>query len=95
MAELIAVIALVVLALVVVASSVRVVAGRAHDGDDLFDFGRIGGIAETLVRGGRPAWKPGIVAGDRRRPARSSGISDIAPPRARRTNRASAGSTRS
>src|SRR4051795_485803 len=47
------------------ASAVRVVAGRAHHGDDLFDFGRIGGIAETLVPR-RSAWKPGIVAGDRR-----------------------------
>jgi len=28
---------------------VRAVAGHAHDGDDLFDFGRIGGIAEALV----------------------------------------------
>ena len=26
------------------ASPVRVVAGRAHDGDDLLDLGRIGGI---------------------------------------------------
>jgi len=28
---------------------VRSVAGAAHDGDDLFDVGRIGGIAQTLV----------------------------------------------
>jgi hypothetical protein len=27
----------------------RVVAGGAHDGDDLLDFRRIGGIAEALV----------------------------------------------
>jgi hypothetical protein len=27
----------------------RSVAGTAHDGDDLFDLGRIGRIAQTLV----------------------------------------------
>jgi len=26
-----------------------VVASRAHDGDDLLDFGRVGGIAKTLI----------------------------------------------
>jgi hypothetical protein len=31
------------------ASAVRVVSGCAHDGDDLLNFGRIRGIAETLV----------------------------------------------
>jgi hypothetical protein len=29
-----------------------------------------------LLRGGRPAWKPGMVAGERRRPAASS-MSDM------------------
>src|SRR5215207_6958374 len=77
------------------ASPVRAVAGRAHDGDDLLNFGRIGGIAETLFRGGRPAWKPGMVAGERRRPARSSSISDIAPPQGRERDQASVASTRS
>jgi hypothetical protein len=30
-------------------TAVRTVTGRAHDGDDLFDPGRIGGVAQTLV----------------------------------------------
>src|SRR5687768_7129353 len=53
------------------ASAVRVVAGRAHDGDDLLDFGRIGGIAETLVARG----STGMEAGHgRRRPASTSTV---------------------
>jgi hypothetical protein len=34
------------------ASPVQLIPGLAHDGDDLLDFGRIGGIAETLVSRG-------------------------------------------
>jgi Transposase IS116/IS110/IS902 family len=45
--------------------------------------------------GGRPAWKPGMVAGDRRRPAQSSSISDVAPPRLGEQLRASVASHRS
>ena len=47
-----------------------------------------------LLRGARPAWKPAIVAGKRRRPARSSGSSDMIPPRARGLARASAEAAR-
>jgi hypothetical protein len=63
------------------AAAVRVVAGRAHDGDQLFHLGRIGRITQTFVVGDRPAWKPGMVPGDRRRPARSTSSSDMSPPR--------------
>jgi hypothetical protein len=62
----------------------RAVAGRAHHGDDLLDGGRIRRVAQALFAGERPAWNPGFVAGDRRRPARSSISSDMTPPRARR-----------
>jgi hypothetical protein len=51
------------------ASAVRVVAGRAHHGDDLFDFGRIGGIAETLV----PRRSTRMEAGHCRRRSASTG----------------------
>jgi hypothetical protein len=48
---------------------VRSVAGRAHDGDDLFDLGRIGRIAQTLV-----AWSvPGVESRQRRRRSTSTG----------------------
>jgi hypothetical protein len=43
--------------------------------------------ARLLFCGARPAWKPGVVAGERRRPARSSSNSDMRPPRARSTRR--------
>jgi hypothetical protein len=36
-----------------------------------------------LSCGGRPAWNPGIVADERRRPARSRSSSDVTSPRAR------------
>jgi hypothetical protein len=53
------------------ASAVRVVAGLAHDGDDLLDFGRIGGILETLVARG----STGMEAGHgRRRSASTSAV---------------------
>jgi hypothetical protein len=52
-------------------------------------FGGSAGYRTPLLRGGRPAWNAGIVAGDRRRPARSSSSSDMTPPRARRRARAS------
>jgi hypothetical protein len=52
----------------------------AHDGDDLLHLRRISRIAQTpCSAGGRPAWNPGIVAGDRGRPARSSSSSDVTP----------------
>jgi hypothetical protein len=42
------------------------VTGRAHDRDDLLDGRRVGRVAVCpLLRGGRAAWNPGIVAGDR------------------------------
>ena len=50
--------------------------------------GRSAGYRTPLLRGGRPAWNPGIVADDRRRPARSSSSSDMVPPRARGRARA-------
>jgi len=62
---------------------VRVVASGAHDGDDLLHLRRIGRVARPLLLGAWPAWNPRIVAGDRRRPARSSSSSDITPPRSR------------
>jgi hypothetical protein len=33
-----------------------IVAGLAHDRDDLFHGRRVGGIEPPLLRGGRPAW---------------------------------------
>jgi hypothetical protein len=42
------------------------------------------------LRGARPAWNPGIVAGDRTRPARSRSSSNMTPPRALGRARASA-----
>src|SRR4051812_39595547 len=42
------------------------------------------GYRKPLFAGERPAWNPGFVAGERRRPARSSNGSDMTPPRARR-----------
>ena len=69
-------------------TAMRTLAGGAHDGDDLLHLGRVGGIPDALLRGGRPAWNPGIVAGDRRLPARSSSGSDMVPPRARGRARA-------
>ena len=44
----------------------------AHHGDDLFHRRRVGGIEPSLVAAGRPAWSPGMVASERRRPAASS-----------------------
>jgi hypothetical protein len=35
------------------------------------------GYRRPLLRGGRPEWKPGTVAGDRRRPAASSSTLDM------------------
>ena len=61
------------------------VTGGAHHGDDLRDARRGSpGSAGPLLRGGRPAWKPGIVAGG---PPTARGISStsvMTPPRARR-----------
>jgi hypothetical protein len=42
-----------------------------------------------LLRGGRPAWNSGSVAGERRRPAASSIGSDMAPPRVSEPDRGS------
>jgi hypothetical protein len=64
-------------------AAMRVVSRGTHDGDDLLHPWRIGRIAQTLLRGGRPPWNPGMVAGDLRRPARSSSSSDVRPPRVR------------
>jgi hypothetical protein len=58
---------------------VRVVTGGAHEGDDLFHLRRIGRIAQTLVARRSTGMDPGIVADDRRRPARSSSSSDMTP----------------
>jgi len=44
---------------------------------------------EPLFRGGRPEWKPGIVASDRRRPAASNNTDSITPSSTRTTTRAS------
>jgi hypothetical protein len=49
-----------------------ITAGLAHDGDDLIDGRRVGGVALALVPGAIPVRNPGVVAGDRRRPAASS-----------------------
>jgi hypothetical protein len=49
--------------------AVRSVAGGAHDGDDLFDLGRIGRVAQTLV-----AWSvAGVESRQRRRRSTSTG----------------------
>src|SRR3954471_18794624 len=49
----------------------RVVAGRAHGGDDLLNFGGIGGIADTLVS----RRSPSVEAGHgRRRSASTSAV---------------------
>jgi hypothetical protein len=66
-------------------AAVRVVASGVHDGDDLLHLRGIGRTAKALIarRSTRPALKPGIVAGDRRRPTRSSNSSSMTPPRAR------------
>src|SRR5215216_6144324 len=61
----------------------------AHDGDDLFDPRRVGWVTNPLLRGGRPAWKPGSVAGERRRPAASRSCSvDMEPPLVEQPRRA-------
>jgi hypothetical protein len=65
------------------ATAVRRVAGSAHDGDDLFDLRRIGRVTQALIAWSVTGVDSGIVAGDRRRPARSSRSSDMIPPRAR------------
>ena len=54
------------------APAVTVIGGVAHDGHDLLDGRRVGWVAHSLLRGGRPAWQPGRVARERRRPAASS-----------------------
>jgi hypothetical protein len=51
------------------APPVRVVAGSAHDGDDLFNLGRIGRIASTLVA----RRSTGMEAGHGRRRSASTG----------------------
>ena len=52
--------------------AVAIMAGLAHDGDDVINGRRVGGVALALVPWGYPVRKPGVVAGDRRRPAASS-----------------------
>jgi hypothetical protein len=52
--------------------AVRVVAGRAHHRDDLLNLRRIGRIPNALVARRTAGVRSGIVAGERRRPARSS-----------------------
>ena len=64
------------------------VAGAAHDGNDLLDRGRIGGIAHPLVARRATGWNSGKVAGERRRPAASSSSSDITPPSESETHEA-------
>jgi hypothetical protein len=68
---------------------VRSIAGGAHDGDDLFDLGRIRRVAQPLVAGNLA----GVESGQRRRrstsTARSSGSSDMTPPRVRGRSRLS------
>jgi hypothetical protein len=41
-------------------AAVRTVTGGVHDGDDLLHFRRIGRWRRRLLRGERPAWKPGM-----------------------------------
>jgi hypothetical protein len=50
---------------------VHTVAGDPHDRDDLLDSRRFGRIPQTFVARRMTGVKPGIVAGDRRRPAAS------------------------
>jgi hypothetical protein len=64
------------------------VAGGAHDGDDFLDGRWVCWERIPLLRGGRPAWNAGRVAGERRRPAASSSNSDLTPPRESETHRA-------
>ena len=59
------------------ATPVGAVSGSGHDGHDLGDRRRISRIALALVAWKRPAWTPGIVAGERRRPAASSTTCDM------------------
>jgi hypothetical protein len=42
-------------------------------------FGGSAADPRPVLRGGRPAWKPGVVAGDRRRPGASSKTFGITP----------------
>jgi hypothetical protein len=49
--------------------AVRIVAGGAHDGDDLLDRGRIGRVAEAFV----PRDSPSVIAGHRGRRAAMTG----------------------
>ena len=46
--------------------------GLAHDRDDLIDRRRVGGVSLALIARGYPGVGPGVVAGERRRPAASS-----------------------
>jgi hypothetical protein len=52
----------------------------AHDSDDLLNGWRSAGYRRPLLRGGRPQCKPGMVAGERRRPAASSKTESIMEP---------------
>jgi hypothetical protein len=54
------------------ATAVCCVAGGSHHGDDVLDGWRVGGIANALVARRSTGVEPGIVAGERRRPAASS-----------------------
>jgi hypothetical protein len=51
---------------------VTITPGLAHDGDDLINGRRVGGVTLALVARGDPVRNPGVVAGERRRPAASS-----------------------
>jgi len=53
------------------ASAVAIGADLAHHGDDLLDRRRVGRVAQPLVAGRSSGVVPGIVAGERRRPAES------------------------
>jgi hypothetical protein len=48
-------------------TSVRAVSRFAQDPDYLFDPWWSAGYRRPLFRGGRPAWNPGLIAGERRR----------------------------
>ena len=48
-----------------------ILAGLAHDRDDLINGRRVGGVALAFVARGDPLRNPGVVAGERRRPAAS------------------------
>jgi hypothetical protein len=52
--------------------AVAIMAGLAHDRDDLIDRRRVRRVALPLLRGATPARNPGMVAGERRRPAAST-----------------------